>query len=329
MLRVGPESAGADPGPACYGHGGPATVTDALVVLGRLPGRTLEGSGLDLDRAAAERALAALARELGVRGTVAAAEGVVAVAEAHMEAALRRVSVERGHDPRGAALVAFGGAGGLHACALAAALGAEAVVFPTHAGVLSALGALSGGTRRERSRSLLVDAREVERIDRALAALETSARAAFAPGERRRLEIERWCEMRYFGQSHELSIPAGGDRVARFHAAHEARFGFCDAAAPVEVVSVDVRAALPAAPAAFHAPRPAPGPRAPHETARVRDGGRWHGARIVPRGTLAGGARIAGPAVVTDAGATFWLPRDWSARVHASGALLARRGRRP
>jgi N-methylhydantoinase A len=289
----------------------------------------LEGSGLDLDRAAAERALAALARELGDRGAVAAAEGVVAVAEAHMEAALRRVSVERGHDPRGAALVAFGGAGGLHACALAAALRAEAVVFPTHAGVLSALGALSGGTRRERSRSLLVDAREVERIDRALAALETSARAAFAPGERGRLEIERWCEMRYFGQSHELSIPAGEDRVARFHAAHEARFGFSDSTASVEVVSVDVRAALPTPSAAFHATRHAPGPRVPHETARVRDGGRWHGARVVTRGTLAGGARIAGPAVVTDSGATFWLPSGWSARVHASGALVARPGRRP
>src|SRR5262249_41514214 len=121
VLRVGPESAGAEPGPACYGHGGPATVTDALVVLGAIVGDTLAGGALTLDRDAAGRAMAALARELGLPSAERAAEGVLRVAESHMANALRKVSVECGEDPRGAALVAFGGAGGLHACALAEA----------------------------------------------------------------------------------------------------------------------------------------------------------------------------------------------------------------
>src|SRR5207237_8700388 len=123
LLHVGPDSAGADPGPACYGNGGPPTVTDALVVLGRIPGAALAGASFPIDRGAAQRALAALARTLGMSDARRAAEGVVALAESHMAGALRRVSLERGNDPRGAALVCFGGAGGLHACGLAEELG--------------------------------------------------------------------------------------------------------------------------------------------------------------------------------------------------------------
>jgi 5-oxoprolinase (ATP-hydrolysing) len=142
LLHVGPESAGAVPGPACYGRGGPPTVTDALVTLGRIAGDSLAGGTLPLDRAAAAAAMEKVARGIGVRGAAEAAEGVLLVAEATIEAALRKVSVERGHDPRDAALVAFGGAGGLHACPVAESLGCEAVLFPALAGVLSALGAL-------------------------------------------------------------------------------------------------------------------------------------------------------------------------------------------
>src|SRR5205823_4452060 len=136
------ESAGAAPGPACYGRGGPATVTDALVVLGRLPGDSLAAGTLALDRGAAHRVLTELGRGLAGRDAAAAARGIVEIVESHMAAALRRVSIERGHDPRGAALVAFGGAGGLHACALARSLECRAVLFPRHAGLLSAIGAL-------------------------------------------------------------------------------------------------------------------------------------------------------------------------------------------
>src|SRR5262249_60951714 len=154
----------------------PATVTDALVVLGRIPGESLAGGSFPIDREAALAALRALGARLG-RDALAAAEAVVAVADARIEAALRRVSVEQGHDPRAAALVAFGGAGGLHACGVAATLGVRAVLFPRHARVPSALRALAGASRRGASRSLLVDAGGTRPRQRAWRALAGRARA--------------------------------------------------------------------------------------------------------------------------------------------------------
>ena len=327
LLHVGPESAGAVPGPACYGHGGPATVTDALVVLGRIPGDLLAGSGLALDRAAAERALAGLACALGRRDAVEAAEGVLAVADARMEAALRRVSVEQAHDPRGAALVAFGGAGGLHACALAEALGATAVLFPVHAGVLSALGALAGGSRRERSRSVLTDAREAPALERTWRALERGVRSDFAHGERRGLTLERWAEVRYHGQSHEVPLAGGPGLVECFHREHERRYGFSDPARAVEVVTLEVRGATPdswdlvarlrAAAARVATVRPG--------RVRVRASSRWIEAPVWARAALRRDQIVRGPAVVADAGATLWVAPGWSARVHASGTVVLRR----
>jgi N-methylhydantoinase A len=192
VLRVGPESAGAVPGPACYGHGGPATVTDALVVLGAIAGDSLAGGVLALDRAAARRAMTKLARELRSPSVERAAEGVLRVAESHMANALRKVSVEGGEDPRGAALVAFGGAGGLHACALAETLGAAAAIWPRDAGVLCALGALAGGSRRERSRSVLRtlhDARDTRALAREIVRLEREVRSSFPSSRRREVRL--------------------------------------------------------------------------------------------------------------------------------------------
>jgi N-methylhydantoinase A len=328
LLRVGPGSSGADPGPACYGRGGPATVTDALVVLGLLPMDSLAGGAIALDRAAAEAALAALARALGLRDARAAAAGVLAVANAHMEAALRHVSVERGEDPREAALVAFGGAGGLHACALAGALGTRAVVWPRHAGVLCALGALEGGSRRERSRSVLRDARDTAALGRDLRRLEREVRAAFPRTEREAAALEAWAEVRTRGQAHELSVPAEplATLAMRFHAAHERRYGFADRAREVEVVTLEVRGAL-APPFAPERPARARRVRAVAGATQVHEGGRTRTAAVWTRASLAPGAQLRGPAVVLDEGATFWLPRGWTARVHASGALVAKRGR--
>src|SRR5262249_37947206 len=159
--------AGARPGPAAYGAGGPATVTDALVVLGRIAGDALAGGTRSLDRPASERAMRALARTLRLPHARAAAEGVVRVAEASIEAALRVASLGRGHDPRGAALVAFGGAGGLHAAPVAETLGCDVVLWSGLAGVLSALGALVTGDRRETSRTVLLDVRDRAALERA------------------------------------------------------------------------------------------------------------------------------------------------------------------
>jgi N-methylhydantoinase A len=324
LLRVGPESAGADPGPACYGHGGPATVTDALVVLGRIPGDSLAGGTLPLDRAAAERVLAALARALGLKSALAAAEGVVRLAEARIEAALRTVSVERGHDPRGAALVAFGGAGGLHACAVAEALGVSAVLAPPDAGMLSALGALTGGMRREAGRSVLIPAGETARLEAEWNRLERRVRAGFPAATRPR--VERWAEMRYAGQSHELSVRAGAGLADRFHREHARRFGFAERGRAVEVVTVEVRASLPGE----RSRRRVAGTGRPRSAGRtrVRDRGRWVMAALWDREMMGQGFTTTGPAIVVESGATLWVPARWRARMHPTGTLVLQRGAR-
>src|SRR5262249_10092672 len=230
LLHVGPESAGAVPGPAGYGRGGPPTVTDALVTLGRIAGGALAGGTLPLGRPAAVLAMESLAESLRARSAAEAAEGVLLVAEARIEAALRKVSVERGHDPRDAALVAFGGAGGLHACPVAESLGTPVVLFPAQAGVLSALGALGAESRRECSRPVLLPAADGAAIERALSELEREVRAGFPRTARRGVRIERRAEVRYRGQSHELSLAACPDLAGRFHREHARRFGFASPA---------------------------------------------------------------------------------------------------
>ena len=323
LPRVGPQSAGADPGPAAYGRGGPATVTDALLVLGRIPLDSLAGGALPLDRAAATRAVQAFGREIGRRDPVRAALAIVALAEARMDAALRAVSVERGLDPRGAALVAFGGAGGLHACSLAAALGASAVIFPEHAGVLSALGALQGGARRERSRSVLLDARDERSLAREFARIERAVLAELPRDERSRARVTRWVEARYAGQSHELPLAAGPRLRERFDRLHAERHHFATPGRPVEVVTVEVRAVVPP-PAAVARPARAGGKR-PARPASVRAvvGGR---ARAIPLHEFdaLGRAPVRGPALVVQSGATLWVPPGWSGTRVPAGALVLR-----
>jgi len=202
-VRVGPESAGASPGPACYGRGGERpTVTDANLLLGRLPERL--AGGVELDRNAAERAMAGFDPA-----------DVVEVVDAEMLRALRVVSVERGHDPRDFALVAFGGAGPLHACALADELGISTVLVPAAAGVLSALGLVASEERRDSVRSYVCPLEEA--------------------GE---LPAEGEADLRYRGQSFELTVPLGERLAERFHRAHEERYGYADRDRPVELVAV-------------------------------------------------------------------------------------------
>jgi N-methylhydantoinase A len=257
-IRVGPDSAGAHPGPACDGRGGELpTVTDANLLLGRLPG-CLAG-GLELDTAAAARALGEL--DPGA---------VVAVVEAELLRALRVVSVEQGLDPRDFALVAFGGAGPLHACAVADGLGLGRVLVPAAAGVLSALGLVAGDERRDHVRAYvcpLADAGELP-----------------ADGE---------ADLRYAGQSFELTVPLGPDLAERFHAAHEARNGYADRRRGIELVAV--------------------------RTSEVRPGPR----SLVAQSHKARSAT--GPALVELDGATCWVPAGWSGETDASGTLVLER----
>jgi len=255
-IRVGPASAGAHPGPACYGAGGGATVTDANLLLGRLPAE-LPG-GLVLDRSAAAAALA---------GIDPAA--VVEVVNAEMLRALRVVSVERGHDPRDFALVAFGGAGPLHACALAEELGIEAVLVPEAAGVLSALGLVVSDERR----------------DRVVSHVRPLARVRDLPsvGE---------ADLRYRGQSFELTVPLQPDLGAAFHREHEERYGYADPSREVELVAVRTAEVVPGPDVSFE---------------------------------VAGRRTVSGPQLVELPGATCWVPDGWRGETNGDGTLVLTR----
>src|SRR5438876_8909506 len=240
-LRVGPESAGADPGPACYGRGSAPTVTDANLVLGRLVESEFLGGAMRLDRARAERAIAPLARRLG-RSVEATAAGIVRVANAAMERALRVITVERGHDPRLFTLVAFGGAGALHAAELAAAPGIRRVYVPRQPGLLSAWGVLAAELVRDHGRTLRAVAPTGGVLE---AGFPAPARAAERDLRRegvRPATVERLLEVRYAGQAYEVSVPyrAGWERA--FHRAHARLVGHADPRRPVEVVTLRVRA---------------------------------------------------------------------------------------
>ena len=328
ILTVGPMSAGADPGPACYARGGrEATVTDAHVVLGQLPERLL-GGRMGLDRARAEAAVhESVARPLGL-SLEAAARGMLSIVDSNMVGAIRVVSVERGHDPRDFTLVAFGGAGPLHGCALAELLGITRVLIPPAPGVLCAEGLLAADLKAEFSRTLpkagKVDPASVEPI---YAELEREAKAWFeeeevAIGDRRQARVAM---LRYQGQGGELTVPWEMDAAkteAAFVAAHKALYGF-ELAAPIELVTVRIEAS-------GHMPDPVRPKLTERIGAAARERREVHfatGRREVPvieRGELGAGARFAGPAIITQLDATTLVPPGWQGEMHASGALLLR-----
>lgn len=281
-LVVGPASAGADPGPACYGRGGTEpTVTDADLAAGRIPGDASFG-GLALDAGAATSALASAGVD---------AAGVLQVVDANMERALRAVSVERGVDPAGLALVAFGGAGALHACSLADAMGMPVVIVPARAGVLSAVGLLMAPPQREVVRSR-PDPGDLSTLDGDLGAVAKTARSLLRGEGSARVITTLDC--RYAGQSHELTV---GD-LAGFHVEHELRNGFARPDAAVEVVAV--RATLLGDPALRLDDLPVP----------------EHRRSFRP---------VEGPLVIAEPDCTVWLADGWRAEAGAAGALVLRR----
>ncbi len=313
LLRVGPESAGSDPGPACYGIGELPTVTDAHVVLGRIAAAQLVAGELSLDPSRSGRALDRLAAQLGL-DRAAAAAGVIRVANANMERAIRVVSVERGHDPRRFALVAFGGCGGLHACEIAAELGVSAVLVPAAAGVLSALGMLLADPVRDFAAGALAR----PDLEALFQRLEASARR-----EMPKALLSRSADIRYAGQSYELNVPwRPHDPAAPFHRAHRQVYGYCDRQRPVEVVTLRVRARVRLA--ARRIP-PAMGQGSPQRSLRsVFVAGRWRRIPVLNRAAVPL-KPTAGPALVADYGATTLIPPGWRFRRDARAALLIER----
>jgi N-methylhydantoinase A len=330
-LLVGPESAGADPGPACYGRGGGATVTDAHVVLGRIVPELFLGGDMALDVDAAWRALERLGRELGVGGgrpgAVRAARGVVAVANVEIERALRVISVARGHDVRRFALVAFGGAGALHAAELARALGAREVLVPPRAGLLSAWGLLGADALHPLSRTVLwplAAPRTVERAARVFAELERRARSRWGAD----LSFARSADLRYRGQSFEIEVPWSARAAAAFHAAHRRRYGYARPAGEIEVVNLGVVGRRPGPP--LPVSRLRRGVRgAPWGTVGMDTGRRAVRAPVFRREALGAGAHVGGPALIVEYGATTYLPPGFRLRVDGWGNLRLAEARPP
>ena len=334
-LLVGPQSAGADPGPAAYGHGGGATVTDANIVLGRLSADRPLAGRLSLDGSAALAAMSGIGEVLGIPPQQAAA-GIVRVANANMEQALRVVSLERGHDPREFTLVAFGGAGPLHACELADGLGIRGVLIPRMPGALSAWGMLTVDVTRDYSRTAMRDLSDTppQEIARLLAEIEQDARedleAVGLPAAQATFSAS--ADIRYQGQGYELVIPVdapdGLSLEERFHAAHQRRFDHSHPEWPTEVVTLRLRAIIPVRRPPFVAADAEDGLDGSHallgETALITDGGE-NTAPLYDRNALLVGNLLSGPAVLTQTDCTTYVPPGWVGRVDEHLNLILER----
>ena len=321
-LRVGPRSAGADPGPACYGRGGTLpTVTDAHLILGLLaPDRPLAG-GVRLVPDAAERAVGGLASELGLEPS-ACAEGIVAVSNAEMVRALRVVTVQRGIDPRGYALLAFGGAGPLHAAAIADELGITRIVCPRASGVLAALGLVVSARRRDVQRSVLLSGSELTADTIAAMVDELGEQARAELGEPR-AQLGAVYELRYRGQAFELAVagalrPHPDELREAFEAQHRERYGYRDPEQRLELVTVRVSATIPGADVTLA------GPDTGAELERSRRRAMIAGVAAeldVVRGAPSPGLRLGGPAIVELPESTLLIAPGWTARVDDHGTI--------
>ncbi|MGH2521468.1 MAG: hydantoinase/oxoprolinase family protein [Anaerolineales bacterium] len=337
-LTVGPESAGADPGPACYGRGGLLpTVTDANLILNRLHPAHFLGGRMALDREAARAALRPLQTQTQTRTLGQTAWGVVQVANAAMERAIRKISIERGFDPRDFTLVAFGGAGPLHACELAERLGISRVLAPRAPGVLSALGMLLADLVKDYSLTIL---RRVESLTEGdvpglFAPLEARARAEMSQDGVADPQLERSVDVRYVGQSFEINVPLVEDRLAQltddFHARHAQRYGHAHPAEPVEWVTLRVRAAGRTPKPIFEElPLGTGDPAAAglgEQPVWFEVGGSLapYPARLYEREKLLAGDKLAGPAVIFQLDATTVIPPGWAGQVDRLGHLRLER----
>jgi N-methylhydantoinase A len=323
-LQVGPRSAGADPGPACYGRGGAEpTVTDANLLLGYLATDSRLAGGVALEIDAARAAVGGLAGSLGL-GELEAAEGIVRIANQGMARALRVVTVERGIDPRRFALMPFGGAGPMHAAAIAAELGIETILCPRAGGVLSALGLCASERRRDTARTVMLSGEDLsaERIAREVE--ELIARAGRGLSGAR---AEASYEMRYRGQAFELTVagaidPDPADLAERFAAAHEERYGYRDDEGEVELV--DIRVAM-IVPGPQLQPSAATSADLEESSRPARFDGAWLDSGVL-RGEPAAGTKVEGPAIFELPEATLVLPPNWRAEVDKAGTIKAEAG---
>jgi N-methylhydantoinase A len=342
-VRVGPQSAGADPGPACYGRGNQEpTVTDANLLLGRLNPGQLAGGAVALSRGLAEAALARLAGRLPGFDSVRLAAGIIRLINADMAKVLRIVSLERGHDPRRFTLAAFGGAGPLHACALADELSIPRVLIPPQPGLFSAWGLLVADHTHTELRSILAPASSCspERLEGVFQGLEAQGQRALSREQERpgQITFRRTLAMRYLGQSFDLSLPVPGALDAAgllqvlesFHALHEQTYGYAARDAEIELVTARVEAVAPLAKPAL--PEHPPGQSQPASDAQVdtrpvffEESGAFQPTPIYQRERLLSGNVVRGPAIIEQYDTTIMLPPGWQAQVDRLANLVLER----
>jgi len=325
MLHVGPESAGADPGPICFGRGTRPTVTDANLLLGRMDPKSFLGGGMQMDR---DRAGRIMDERKGPLATVEEfAAGIVRVVESEMEKAIRVISIERGHDPRDFTLVAFGGGGPLHGCSLARALRIPTVMIPAMPGALSAVGILLADTVRDYSRTVMLPGTAMERLGGYFAELEQQGRTAFA-SEGLEGAVERSIDVRYERQGYDLNV--GWDELSpqaaidAFHHLHHQRYGFSDHTRPIEIVNLRLRMIARGEPyiPTRHDPVPGDGLAACYAERDVFFNDRFLKTRIYSRDKLVAGDAIQGPATITEYTAATLLPPGDTLRVDGYGNLV-------
>jgi N-methylhydantoinase A len=329
-LRVGPESAGADPGPICYGRGVQLTVTDANLILGRLRPDRFLGGEFTLDAERTLRLASEWLKKQSSRLTLEQfAAGVLQVVNANMERALRVVSIERGYDPRDFALVAFGGAGGLHACELAESLAIPTVILPARPGTLSAYGILVSDAVKDFSRTLLWNisgGHSRARLETEFRILEAAARKEFrAEKWQGTVLFQRSLDLRYRGQGYELNVPATGDAATRFHREHQRRYGYHHSGKEIELVTVRLRGRVKAqkmelgksALKTRRSSRPKP-----VEIATVTFRGKRIGTPVYERSDLTTGSSVKGPAIITEYSATTVIPPGKTFSVDRAANLL-------
>jgi N-methylhydantoinase A len=338
-LRVGPESAGAKPGPICYGRGTQPTVTDANVLLGRLPPDRFLGGSFQLDLERTRRLTRDWLRTTGSRYSVEQfAEGVVRVVNANMEKAVRVVSIEKGYDPRDFTLIAFGGAGALHACELAQELEIPRVVIPAMPGALSAIGILSSDVVKDYSRTLLLNAEQAllhSRLNSEFNRLEAIALAEFkAEKWQGRVQFQRALDVRYKGQGFELPIPYATNSLALFHVEHQRRYGYSTPGKPIEVVTVRLRAwiasksKLPTSARSNHAVNALRSAASRPANGKAIFGGKSLEVKVYEREALMLGMNLRGPAIIAEYSATTVIPPAWIGRIDPSGNVVLQSGTR-
>ena len=325
MLRVGPESAGADPGPICFGRGTQATVTDANLLLGRLDAESFLGGTVPLDR---ERAVRLMGEQKGPLASVEQfAAGILRVVETEMEKAIRVISVEQGHDPRDFTLVAFGGGGPLHACSLARALRIPKALVPAMPGALSALGILLADVVREASRTVMLAGTAIGDLDDEFAVLEKQVREELDG------VAEYSVDLRYRGQGYELNVGWEAEHPERsmeaFHRLHEERYGFCDRSKAVQVVNLRLRMTVAAE--AYEPVRREPvagnGAAALYGEKQIYFDGEFLRSGFYRREKLTPGDVVEGPAMITEYTSATVLPPESRMRVDAMGNLVIEVGR--